>query len=116
MSCRTSTKACSRRRTSRAVCFRRDKANKAAHVEGRHDTDAGRDPGDPAECDLPSEAGKRTRSIGTYLGEDADALHPYPARGQGNGGIDAVRPVARAHYFSGEVALGQFEYGVRTSQ
>jgi hypothetical protein len=53
--------------------------------------DAGRDPREPAECDLPGQARERTRGTRAYLREDADALHPDPARRQGDGGADAVR-------------------------
>ena len=54
--------------------------------ERRHDTDAGRDRGDPAQCNLPGEAGKRPCGAGTYLRQDAHALHPHPAGRQGDGG------------------------------
>jgi len=76
-----STKACSRRRTSRAACPRAD-------VKGRNDTDAGRNPGDAAQCDVPGEAGKWSCGAGTHLRQDADALHKDFAGRQGDGGPD----------------------------
>ena len=66
-----------------------------ANGEGRNDPDAGGDRGNPAERDLPGEAGKRARGAGTHLREDAHALHPHPAGRQGDGGADALRFDAR---------------------
>ena len=60
-------------------------------VQGRCHPDARRGCWKPPQCHFPSQTGKWSCGARTHLRQDADALHPNPARGQGNGWDDALR-------------------------
>ena len=79
----------------------------ALMAKGRHDTDAGGDPGNAAQRHVPGEAGERPRRAGPHLRKDADALHQDPAGRQGDGGADAVRPHPGADHLPREVTRAE---------
>src|SRR4249920_782374 len=64
--------------------------------EGRRHRDRRHDRGVTSECLLPGGARQRAQGPGPYQREDADALHPDPARRPGRRGAEPLRPVPRA--------------------
>jgi preprotein translocase subunit SecY len=65
---------------------------KWAHGERRCNRDAGRGYRKPSQRDVSRATREWSLRIGPYFRKDADALHTHPARRQGYGSANALRP------------------------
>ena len=78
---------------------------------GRRHPDDGHHQGGAPEHNVPRDTGKRARSAGLRLRQDAEALHPNPAGRPRGRGVVALRFDARTDHVPLQVAVSSLQPG-----